>query len=119
MLVRFMPELGKYAMNSLTVMLLFLLVFVSTVTKDILEAKKLLKRYEAFWIYPFLSVVLLIGFALNTDITLNLFIMLELAACVNLWILEYRRYKKQEMVWNLVLFIYLYCRIIQLSLKIL
>ena len=46
MLVRFMPELGKYAMNSLTVMLLFLLVFVSTVTKDILEAKKLLKRYE-------------------------------------------------------------------------
>lgn len=94
MLVRFMPELGKYAMNSLTVMLLFLLVFVSTVTKDILEAKKLLKRYEAFWIYPFLSVVLLIGFALNTDITLNLFIMLELAACVNLWILEYRRYKK-------------------------
>ncbi|MDY6245288.1 MAG: hypothetical protein SPL82_15680 [Lachnospiraceae bacterium] len=94
MLVRFMPELGKYAMNSLTVMLLFLLVFVSTVTKDILEAKKLLKRYEAFWIYPFLSVVLLIGFALNTDIILDLFIMLELAACVNLWILEYRRYKK-------------------------
>ena len=71
MLVRFMPELGKYAMNSLTVMLLFLLVFVSTVTKDILEAK-------------------------NTD-----------------------GIKKQEMVWNLVLFIYLYCRIIQLSLKIL
>lgn len=40
MLVRFMPELGKYAMNSLTVMLLFLLVFVSTVTKDILEANE-------------------------------------------------------------------------------
>ena len=94
MLVRFMPELGKYAMDSSTVTLLFLLVFVSMVTKDILEAKKLLKRYEAYWIYPFLSVVLLIGFALNTDIILNLFIMLELAACVNLWILEYRRYKK-------------------------
>ena len=47
MLVRFMPELGKYAMDSSTVTLLFLLVFVSMVTKDILEAKKLLKRYEA------------------------------------------------------------------------
>lgn len=48
MLVRFMPELGKYAMNSLTVMLLFLLVFVSTVAKDILEAKKLLKDMRHF-----------------------------------------------------------------------
>lgn len=96
MLIRFMPELGKYAMNSSTVMLLFLLLLVPMVTKDILEEKKLLKRYEAFWIYPFLCVLLLIGLALIQDVLIDLYIVFDLVICVYSGMFDYRQYKKSR-----------------------
>lgn len=48
MLIRFMPELGKYAMNSSMAMILFLIVLVMMVAKYILEKKKLLKNMKLF-----------------------------------------------------------------------
>lgn len=53
MLVKLIPGLEKYAMDSSNVTLLLLVVLATIVIKDIFEQKKLLKEYEAFWIYPF------------------------------------------------------------------
>lgn len=96
MLIRFMPELGKYAMNSSMAMILFLIVLVMMAAKDILEKKKLLKRYEAFWVYHFLSVILLIGLALIQDVLIDLYIVIDLVICIYSGITEYRRHKKSR-----------------------
>ena len=94
MLIRFMPELGKYAMNSSMAMILFLIVLVMMAAKDILEKKKLLKKYGAFWIYPFLSVLLLIGLALIQDVLIDLYIVFDLVICVYSGMFDYRQYKR-------------------------
>ena len=96
MLIRFMPELGKYAMNSSMAMILFLIVLVMMAAKDILEKKKLLKKYGAFWIYPFLSVLLLIGLALIQDVLIDLYIVFDLVICVYSGMFDYRQYKKSR-----------------------
>ena len=78
MLVKLVPGLEKYAMDSSNVTLLLLVVLATIVIKDIFEQKKLLKEYEAFWIYPIISAILLIGIALSPDIVSDLFMILEL-----------------------------------------
>jgi len=74
MLVRLIPKLDKYAMDSSIAVYLFSLVIVMVVAKYILEQMMLLKRYEAFWVYHFLSVILLIGLALIQDVLIDLYI---------------------------------------------
>ena len=96
MLIRLIPELGKYAMDSSMAMLLFLIVLVMVVAKYILEKKKLLKKYETFWIYPFLSVLLLIGLALIQDALIDLYIVFDLVICVYSGMFDYRQYKKSR-----------------------
>lgn len=78
MLVKLIPGLEKYAMDSSNVTLLLLVVLATIIIKDIFEQKKLLKEYEAFWIYPIISAILLIGIALSPDIVSDLFMILEL-----------------------------------------
>lgn len=51
MLVKLIPGLEKYAMDSSNVTLLLLVVLATIVIKDIFEQKKLLKEYEAFIIF--------------------------------------------------------------------
>mgnify|MGYP001044318355 CR=1 FL=1 len=96
MLVKLVPGLEKYAMDSSNVTLLLLVVFASIVIKDIFEQKKLLKEYEAFWIYPIISVILLIGIALSPDITSDLFMILELLCSVKMGALQYELNKKSR-----------------------
>lgn len=96
MLVKLIPGLEKYAMDSSTVTLLFLVVLASIVIKDIFEQKKLLKEYEAFWIYHIISAILLIGIALSPDITSDLFMILELLCCVKLGARQYELNKKSR-----------------------
>lgn len=96
MLIRLIPELGKYAMDSSMAMLLFLIVLVMVVAKYILEKKKLLKKYETFWIYPFLIVLLLIGLALIQDALIDLYIVFDLVICVYSGMFDYRQYKKSR-----------------------
>lgn len=94
MLVRLIPKLDKYAMDSSIAVYLFLLVMV--VAKYILEQMMLLKRYEAFWVYHFLSVILLIGLALIQDVLIDLYIVIDLVICIYSGITEYRRHKKSR-----------------------
>ena len=96
MLVKFIPGLEKYAMDSSNVTLLLLVVLASIVIKDIFEQKKLLKEYEAFWIYPIISAILLIGIALSPDITSDLFMILELLCSVKMGALQYELNKKSR-----------------------
>lgn len=53
MLVKLIPGLEKYAMDSSNVTLLLLVVLATIVIKDIFEQKKLLKEYEAFLDIPY------------------------------------------------------------------
>lgn len=82
MLVRLIPKLDKYAMDSSIAVYLFSLVIVMVVAKYILEQMMLLKRYEAFWVYHFLSVILLIGLALIQDVLIDLYIVIDLVICI-------------------------------------
>ena len=96
MLVRLIPKLDKYAMDSSIAVYLFSLVIVMVVAKYILEQMMLLKRYEAFWVYHFLSVILLIGLALIQDVLIDLYIVIDLVICFYSGIPEYRRHKKSR-----------------------
>lgn len=96
MLVRLIPKLDKYAMDSSIAVYLFSLVIVMVVAKYILEQMMLLKRYEAFWVYHFLSVILLIGLALIQDVLIDLYIVIDLVICIYSGITEYRRHKKSR-----------------------
>ena len=96
MLVKLIPGLEKYAMDSSNVTLLLFVVLATIVIKDIFEQKKLLKEYEAFWIYPIISVILLIGIALSPDIVSDLFMILELFYSVKMGALQYELNKKSR-----------------------
>lgn len=96
MLVKLIPGLEKYAMDSSNVTLLLLVVLATIVIKDIFEQKKLLKEYEAFWIYPIISAILLIGIALSPDIVSDLFMILELFYSVKMGALQYELNKKSR-----------------------
>ena len=96
MLVKLIPGLEKYAMDSSNVTLLLLVVLATIVIKDIFEQKKLLKEYEAFWIYPIISAILLIGIALSPDIVSDLFMILELFYSVKTGALQYELNKKSR-----------------------
>ncbi len=96
MLVKLIPGLEKYAMDSSNVTLLLFVVLATIVIKDIFEQKKLLKEYEAFWIYPIISAILLIGIALSPDIVSDLFMILELFYSVKMGALQYELNKKSR-----------------------
>ena len=116
MLVKLIPGLEKYAMDSSNVTLLLFVVLATIVIKDIFEQKKLLKEYEAFWIYPIISAILLIGIALSPDIVSDLFMILELFYSVKMGALQYELNKKsRNRMGSCTIYILMYENEMQLS----